>query len=237
MLHRITDGTVLIEYEVLYSKRKTLAIQVHPDSRVIVRAPLGTSMTIIEPFVLQRATWVQKHQLRFRENPILMPSRRCYADGEIYYYLGHKYHLRIVQAVKEGVQLEEESLVVRVANLTESSRIVLLIDRWYRKEAKQVFADRLAACFPMVEWMGVEYPAMTIRDMKSRWGSCSARQKISLNLKLIQVAEELIDYVILHELCHLKELNHSPAFYGLMDKILPDWRELRKRLNQSPVSI
>lgn len=237
MRHQVIFGTTIIEYEVIYSKRKTISLQVYPDGRVVVRAPVGVKQIKIEPFVLKRAAWVVKHQRRFKENPVAAPTPRHYVPDEIFRYLGREYRLQIREAGKEGVRLDQEFLVVSVVDPADTARITTLIDRWYRKEAQRIFAERLAACFPQVEWMGVEYPKLTIRDMKSRWGSCSAKKKVSLNLRLIQVAEDLIDYVILHELCHLKELNHSPAFYALMDKILPDWREYRQRLNQVPVTV
>lgn len=237
MRHQVIFGTTIIEYEVIYSKRKTISLQVYPDGRVVVRAPVGVKQLKIEPFVLKRASWVVKHQRRFEENPVAVPTPRRYVPDEIFRYLGHEYRLQIREANKEGVWLDQEFLIVAVTDVNNTERIAALTDRWYRKEAKRVFTERLAVCFSQVEWMGVDYPKLTIRDMKSRWGSCSAKKKVSLNLRLIQVAEDLIDYVILHELCHLKELNHSPAFYALMDKILPDWREYRRRLNQVPVTV
>ena len=237
MRHQVIFGTTIIEYEVIYSKRKTISIQVYPDGRVLVRAPIGVKHIKIEPFVLKRAEWVVKHQRRFKENPVVVPTPRQYHEGEIYRYLGREYRLKIIEAGKEAVRLDQESLMVALADTTDTERIGVLINRWYRKQAERIFAERLAACFPQVEWMGVEYPKLTIRDMKSRWGSCSAKKKVALNLRLIQVSEDLIDYVVLHELCHLKELNHSPAFYALMDKILPDWREYRQRLNQVQVTV
>ncbi len=237
MPHQVIFGTTIIEYEVIYSKRKTISIQVYPDGRVVVRAPIGVKQVKIEPFVLKRAAWVVKHQRRFKENLVAVPTPRRYREGEVYRYLGREYRLKIIEANKEGVRLDQEFLVVKTADVTNTTRIGVLINRWYRIEAERIFAERLAACFPRVAWMGVEYPKLTIRDMKSRWGSCSAKKNVSLNLRLVQVAEELIDYVVLHELCHLKEMNHSPAFYALMDKILPDWRAYRQRLNHVPVTV
>jgi predicted metal-dependent hydrolase len=123
-------------------------------------------------------------------------------------------------------------LTVGVHDPAGKARIAQLIDRWYRRHARRVFEERLKACYPRVESMGIPYPDLAMRTMKSRWGSCSAAGRMTLNLKLIQVPRSMIDYVILHELCHLKEHNHSPAFYALLDRVLPDWRERRERLNQ-----
>jgi len=235
MLHHIVVNDTRLEYEVVYSKRRTLSIQVYPNGRVLVRAPKKFKSDKIEQFVRGKAAWVLKHQRRFRENPIALPTQRQYIEGECYRYLGREYRLKIVEG-KEAVRLEYDFLVVALSDTADKTRVAVLIDRWYRKKAKRIFAERLAACFPIVAGWEIEYPKMTIRDMKSRWGSCSAKQKINLNLRLVQVAESLIDYVILHELCHFKEMNHSPAFYALMNDVLPDWRERKKQLNQTPIS-
>lgn len=90
---------------------------------------------------------------------------------------------------------------------------------------------RLKACFPKMEHVGAPYPEITIRAMRSRWGSCSARGRITLNVKLIKVPKTYIDYVIFHELCHLAEPYHNARYYELLDRVLPDWRERRDRLN------
>ncbi len=94
-----------------------------------------------------------------------------------------------------------------------------------------IFRERLDACYPKVEHLDVVYPDLAIRVLKSRWGSCSPRGRITLNVKLIQVPRAYIDYVVFHELCHLAEPNHSPRFYELLERVLPDWRERRERLN------
>ena len=94
-----------------------------------------------------------------------------------------------------------------------------------------MFHERLCACFQRVAHTGVAFPTLTIRQMKTRWGSCSRDSRILLNLRLIQAPIEYIDYVIVHELCHLKERNHSKRYYALLDTTMPDWREWRQRLN------
>ena len=107
-----------------------------------------------------------------------------------------------------------------------------MLDAWYLSHAKRVFAERLAACYPRVEGLGIPFPSLAIRDMKARWGSCSAKGRLTLNRRLIHVPKDLMDYVILHELCHLKEYNHGPAFYALLERVLPDWKARRQKLNQ-----
>lgn len=224
-------GTTAIRYELVYSKRKTIGIRIYPDGRVSVTAPTGLSRSDIEKIVLKRADWIVRHQKKFQAAPRPIPLPRRYVSGETYQYLGQLYTLHVVEDRRERVELGEGILTIVVAQTTNTKRIASLIEHWYHAQAEHVFTARLAACFPRVHFMGVPMPILTIRTMKTRWGSCSSKGRVTLNRKLLHMAEELIDYVILHELCHLKELNHSPRFYALMDRVLPNWRECRRRLN------
>jgi len=96
-----------------------------------------------------------------------------------------------------------------------------------------VFQARLDLGYPRLERYGIERPQIAIRKMQSQWGSCTGAGKITLNLRLIQMPSECIEYVIVHELCHLKEHNHSPAFYALLGRVMPDWEKRKAKLNSS----
>lgn len=225
-------GTTAIHYELVYSERKTLAIHVYPDGSIEVDAPVGSPLADVSAKVLKRAAWILRQQREFARYAPTNPLPRRYVSGESYRYLGRQYRLKVVEDTVQRVQLSRGWLTVSIPDPADKSRIAELIDRWYRGHARRVFNDRLLACFPRVESLGVELPTLAVRAMKNRWGSCSASQRVTLNLKLIQVPKDLIDYVILHELCHLKEPNHSSAFYALLTRILPDWRERKDRLNR-----
>lgn len=227
-LHRIQHGSATIEYELIFSKRKTLGIHVYPDARVVVRAPLHADPALIAEHVRGRAAWILKHVRQFEQQPPADPEPR-YVDGATARYLGATYTLRVETSRLERAQFDGDHLVV---SARDPANVAAVLDRWYRRQAERVFAERLKACFPRVEKWGVAYPPLKIRAMKTRWGSCSSKGSVSLNLRLIHEPLDLIDYVVLHELCHLKELNHSPRFWKLMDSVLPDWRERRKRLNR-----
>lgn len=234
--HRIQFGTSTIEYDLVYSQRKTLALHVYPDGSVVVDAPLGTELPSVEAKVRRRSGWILRQQRQFQEyaSPISVPRR--YVSGETYRYLGRQYRLKLIEDNVEHVRLSRGYLTVSVRNPSEKKHVGELINAWYRSHARRVFVERLFQCYPRVEPLGIVYPQLAIRDMKARWGSCSAAGRITLNVRLIQVSKDLIDYVLLHELCHLKEHNHSASFYGLLDRILPDWQVRRERLNKIELS-
>ena len=182
--------------------------------------------------MLKRAGWILRQQRQFKEYPTATALPRRYVSGEAYRYLGRQYRLKVVENAVERVILSRGYLTVGVHHPADKHQIAQLIENWYRRHANHVFNDRLSVCYPRVELLGIPFPDLAVRAMKSRWGSCSAAGRITLNVKLIQVPRNLIDYVILHELCHLKEHNHRPTFYNLLDRVLPDWRERRQRLNK-----
>ena len=130
-----------------------------------------------------------------------------------------------------SVRLGGTILTVTLPGPADPATTRAALDGWFAEAARRIFAARLAICFRRVARLGVAYPTLTIRAMSTRWGSCRRVGAITLNLRLIQAPQSCIDYVILHELCHLKEHNHSKEYYALLDRILPDWRDRRRKLN------
>jgi predicted metal-dependent hydrolase len=226
-------GTTEIEYELTYAQRKTLGISVRPDLKVVVKAPEGTPLEEIEARVLKRAPWILKQQKDFEHYLPHLPPRQ-YVSGETHRYLGRQYRLKVVESengAEESVKRDRSFIYVYTPDKTATDRVRDLLDDWYLNHARRVFRERLDACYPKMEHVGIPYPELTIRAMSTRWGSCSARGRITLNVKLIKVPKTYIDYVIFHELCHLAEPNHNSRYYELLDRVLPDWRERRERLN------
>lgn len=227
-------GTQVIDYELVFTERKTLGIHVYPDSTVVVHAPLGSAEEALAALVLKRARWITQHQREFAQNAPESPLPRQYVSGEAYRYLGRQLRLKVIEGTVERVTLDRHYLLAEVRDPEDQAHIGELITRWFHRQAKRIFAERLAQCLPRVEAVGITPPEhLTIRDMKTRWGSCTPKKRILLNVGLIHVAPHLIDYVIVHELCHLKELNHSAAYYALLDKVMPDWRDRREALNRA----
>ncbi len=232
MFHTLQYGTTTIVYRVSYTERTTLAIHVHPDAQVIVEAPHGTDLAVIEARVHKRAAWILRQQDRFRRYALQAPPRR-YVSGETHYYLGRQYRLKVQQSAtrRESARMSRGRILIYVQDTQNSERVGQLLERWYRKQAKRVFQERLDLWHPKAARLGIPYPMLSVRRMKSRWGSCTPSGKITLNLHLIQLPKVSIDYVLVHELCHLKHPNHSPAFYALLERLMPDWRDRRKRLS------
>lgn len=234
MIQTINYGTTTIEYDLRFADRKTPGIDVYPDLRVIVTAPYDSSLEAVAARVKKRASWILRQKQEFELYLPHVPPRQ-YVSGETHRYLGKQYRLKIVPDGAEQVKLARGRLFVYTAN-PQPDHVRQLLAAWYRRHARRVFQERLEACFPRVARFGLDFPVLEIRRMEKRWGSCTAKGKILLNLKLIQAPKPLIDYVVMHELCHLKEHHHGPGFYTLLDRVMPDWRARRQKLNELEVA-
>jgi len=225
-------GQTEICYGVNFCDRKTLAIHVYPDGQVIVDAPKNTSSQAIAEKVKKRASWIFKQRLQFEAYPPALPQRK-YVSGETYRYLGRQYRLQINQGIMEQVKLMHGRLMVETVNPEKTEKVKALLQDWYRLRAKAVFSDRYDVCVRQVVKLGIEHQTgFQLRFMSKRWGSCTNQGNIILNPELIAAPKDCIDYVITHELCHLKECNHSPGFYKLLSTVMKDWELRRKRLNE-----
>ncbi len=234
-IHKIRYGNTTIEYDLTFSPRKTLAIDVHPDLRVTVQAPAGTNLADIEAKVRKRAPWLLRQLRQFETYLPKLPPRR-YLSGETHRYLGRQYRLKVTaNGNAESVKLTRGYFYIDVQDKDDTERVKGLLTEWYRRQAHRVFQERLDVCLAKLKFLNLAYPEWTIRQMETRWGSCTPEGKILLNLKLIQVPKIYIDYVVMHELCHLKEPHHGPRFYELLNRVMPDWRKKREQLNRCEV--
>lgn len=224
-------GSEKFEYEIKFSPRRfrRIAIHVRPDATVGVSAPADRSADEIHAAVVMRAGWISRHisaARKLREH--VLP--RSYVSGETFLYLGRRYQLK-VDHCRNGapsVKLFRGHLRVEGAK-KDSETVKRQVDGWYRDRAREVFRRRMEVLFDTVTWADF-VPEWRLRKMKKQWGSCSSRGVILLNPHLVKAPRECVDYVILHELCHLREHNHSSRFYGLLDKVMPEWRRVKARL-------
>lgn len=230
--HQIQYGTTAIEFEIIYSDRKTLAVTVLPDGDVIVKSPNSIEVTRIAETVTRRASWILKQRRHFETLKRPQSPPRAYVSGEAYRFLGSQLRLKVVESSVTRVVRSRTQLRVETPFPNDPYTVGNTVESWFDEQAARVFSERLHACFSRIEHWGMAAPRLSVRAMKARWGSLTPKGTLTLNRKLVQAPVELIDYVIIHELCHLREMNHSPAFYVLLDQVLPAWRSHRRTLNQ-----
>jgi len=233
--HTVDYGTTPISFDLVYAKRKTLGITVHPTdvdahgaARVTVTAPEGTPLDAVEARVRKRASWILAQQADLaRYWPPVAP--RQYVSGESHWYLGRKLRLKVYPSPTDIVKPTRHYLCAYVRD-EAPAHVREVVHAWYRKRARRIFNERLAACYPKVVHLGVPAPELRLRAMEARWGSTTGTV-ITLNTKLIQAPQACIDYVILHELAHLAAPDHSSRFYELLSRLVPEWQKVREELN------
>ena len=228
--HAITYGEEVVPFSLSLSDRRTLEVSVHPDASVHVRGPEDGDLDAIRAAVQDRARWiVQRRQEISARGPL---SQRQYVSGATHRYLGRQYRLRIADVSRradESVRLRGGHFHVTASSL---ERVEPLLDCWYRAHARETFRRRLGRCLNLVRPHGVEPPPWAMRVMRTRWGSCTASGRLLLNPDLVRAPIACVDYVIVHELCHLVHPHHGPAFYRLLSTVRPSWRQDKDRLNR-----
>ena len=221
-------GTQRIDFTLTYSKRKSLGVKVYPDVSVMVIAPLEAEETIILKKLRSKAPWILKQIEDFNSFRPATPPRR-FVNGETHLYLGRQYRLKIVPDEMDAVKVYRGRLMMHATN-TAIPTLRDQLQKWYKKKARIVFEELLEEVLPKFKRYKIPAPILAIRSMSKRWGSCASGGKIILNSELIKASKVSIEYVIVHELYHLVHRNHGKAFFNLLNRVLPDWKKLKDRL-------
>jgi predicted metal-dependent hydrolase len=227
----INYGDAVIAFEVNFSERKTLDISVHPNQQVTVKAPVDALLEEIDRRVKNHARWIIKQQQFFSQFDPRTPSRQ-YIGGETHLYLGRQYRLKVEINLQPSVKLKGRYIHVQTPQPDCTETTQKLLENWYLERAKAKFNERLDFCFIPFKRFGYPQPNLQIRRLDKRWGSLTATNTIILNRDLIRASSRGIDYVITHELCHLKHPDHSSTFYDFLGSIMPDWEKRKLKLEQ-----
>ncbi len=228
--------TVFVEYagehisvSLDFKERKRLSISVHPDGSVTAIAPADRSLDDVLAHLRGRRRWIAKQRRHFEQYQPL-PEEKHYVSGETHWYLGRQYRLRIHRSDETAVKLRGRFFHVGVPTPKEPRAVADALNAWYRSHAERMFRDRLARCLQATASLRPSAVKLRIRPMKRRWGSCSSTGTITLNTDLVKTPLHCIDYVIMHELCHLRVPDHSPAFFRQLARWMPDWERRKERL-------
>lgn len=205
-----------MRYELTRSKRKTLALTIDREGRLTARAPLRMPLAQIEAFIAQKSDWVEKTRERLAKLPPPQATLAL-AEGAAFPYLGGTLTLTRAEVPRVTQQGDRLLVPLRTADLAP-------VLRWIDAQARRVFESRLAA---LSQAMRLHPKTLRLSRAKGRWGSMSSRGTLSLNRTLILCPPDVIDYVLVHELCHITHPNHSAAFWALVERHMPDYRAKR----------
>lgn len=225
-------GDQVIAFALVRRARKTLSISVNPELEVEVVAPSDAPLEQILEKLRKRAPWIQRQLRFFAQYQPRTPERR-YVAGETHLYLGRQYKLKVARDVQQDVKLYRGCLLVQSHRPKDADLTREIVEGWFRDRAYVKFGERLAVCqqrFPRPEDHAPT--ALVVRQLQQRWGSTTPTGKLILNRSLIRASVDAIDYVITHELCHLRHHHHGLRFYRLLDGVLPDWEKRKSKLER-----
>ena len=210
--------------QVIRTKRRTLVLQIMPDARLVIRAPALASEETIRKAVRNKMPWILKKQRMMRET--FRPPVK-FADGEEFPYLGKWHKLLVVPGASAPLVFNDNQFLLSGAHLPEAKR---LFEDWYKEKAFETVNNRIK---PYAEMTGLKYTRISITGARKRWGSCSLKGSLNFTWRLAMTPLAVVDYVIVHELAHLEEHNHSARFWRKVHAIFPDYRQARQWLKNN----
>ncbi|OHB56575.1 MAG: hypothetical protein A2Y12_04690 [Planctomycetes bacterium GWF2_42_9] len=228
--YSILYGKETIEFELEFYERQRFRIDVHPNNRVVVYAPIGKNIDEIKERVKKKAPWIIKQKLYFEQYQPSLPNK-SYISGETHLYLGRQYRLKVSESNYEEVRLVGKYILVHIKSKQNTLKVKALVEEWYKVHARKIFQQYLLDCYNRSDKFRFELPKYQIRKMNKRWGSYTKRGDILLNLELIKTPLYCIEYVIMHELCHVEVRNHNVQFYKLLTALMPDWKKRKEKLH------
>jgi predicted metal-dependent hydrolase len=218
-----------IQYRIIFSRRRSISLIVSPDKGVV--APYRTSLRSIDRFVQEKSGWIRKHLERHSELTRINTGKE-YSDGESHLYMGKEYYLKIVGSDKLFIRQYEDIIEAGTKDTGDILKIKVLLDKWYQQKAQDVFGAKLEELVNRFINYSFSPTGFAVRPLKSRWGSCSSGGRITISSELIKLDPRYAEYVIVHELCHLKHHNHGKEFYRLLEELIPDYKGIRKELRR-----
>ena len=230
-MESITYGTQAIDFHLARAERKTLGIEVHPDLSVWAIAPVDSQLEDVKLKLEKRSAWIVKQKKYFEQFLPRTPERE-YVAGETHNYLGKRYLLNVKSTTTDSVKLKAGVLMVTSKGKISSQKTRALLTEWYYEHAKKRFEKEFKQALLQFQFREISEPRLVIRRMKNRWGSCTPSGKIIINPELIKAPSKCIEYVFIHEFCHLVHPNHGKEFYSLLESILPEWERWKITLEK-----
>ena len=213
---------------------KNLNLRIRKDGNVFVSANNDVPLEEIDEFVRSKSDYVLASVKKFEEMAQCRPQPKQYVSGESFYVQGRALRLKVSNADKDRVNTDGVYIFLEVKDPDDFDRKHKLISRFLNKQCKLVFEEVIDELYPAFKKYGVDKPMLKIRDMETRWGSCLAKKGIiTLNKRLLEAPRNCIEYVVMHELCHFIQPNHSKHFYSFLTMLMPDWKERKALLEKT----
>lgn len=228
----VLDG-ITVTYELERKKVKNINLRIKPDGTMHVSAPQRVTVSYIEDFLRNNSAFILKALSKIEERAAHYPMSHSYAEGELFPFLGDWLPLHITEGKRNACECDGLSITVTVKDSSDTALVKKTLESFYRRECEKAVADSCERMYGYFSRLGIAYPEIKYRYMKSKWGSCRPTAGIlTFNVCLVYTPIKCIDYVVAHEFTHFIHANHSKAFYAELEKIIPDRKALRKLLNE-----
>lgn len=225
-----------IRYLLERKQVKNLNLRIRKDCSVYVSVSPSVPVEKVDAFVTSKGSYIRSAQSKFQELAQFAPKPKQYVSGETFWILGRGVRLKVEKAAEDTAFSDGVYLHLHVKDPDDFGRKQKIVTRYLDKQRKSVFGEIVSETYPVFQKYGVPMPTLRIRDMETRWGSCSAKKGIiTLSKSLFEAPRNCIEYVVMHEFCHFIHPNHSKSFYNFLSMQMPDWKERKTTLNRSAV--
>lgn len=238
-VENVIERTVIVKgrnitYQLEQKPVKNLNLRVCKDGNVYVSANKSVPPLEVDTFVVNKGTYILNAIDKFEEMTQYRPQPKRYISGETFYVQGRSLRLMVSESSKDTITSDGIYIYLKVKNIADFEKRKRIVTRFLDRQCKYVYNEILGELYPVFRKYGVTMPALRIRDMETRWGSCLAKKGIiTLNKRLIEAPRQCIEYVVMHELCHFIHPNHSKQFYNFLSMLMPDWKERKIILDKN----
>jgi len=208
---------------IVRSYRRSLCLSINKDGKLIVHAPKKLSLKEIYKYIEEKEKWIKTKQNEIQEKLKINVDVLSYKE---FLFLGKKYKLVFLNGIKK---IELVSSEIAIPNKIDKDQILQKIKQWYISNAKKILSERVEY---FANLMQLDYASISLNNSKSKWGTCDSRRNIKLNFRLVMLPHKVIDYVIIHELSHIIEFNHSKNFYKIISTIMPSYKLQQKIIKE-----
>ena len=223
-----------ISYVLERKQVKNLNLRIRKDGSVFVSANDAVSFDEVDEFVCNKASYILGAVKHFNEMALYKPQPKQYVSGETFYLQGRALRLQVSQAAKDSISSDGVCIYLKAKDVNDFEKKRRMVNRFLDSQCKTIFVEVMDELYPLFKKYGIEKPALRIRDMETRWGSCLAKKGIvTLNKRLLEAPRNCIEYVVMHELCHFMHPNHSKYFYAFLSMLMPDWKERKQFLDKT----
>lgn len=231
MLRTVEADGIAISYTLERKPVKNINLRIRADQCVYVSAPKDVAAKMVDAFVVEKSAYILRALKKFKDKNRETVSENNFVNGETVKFLGRNLRLKIKNASRSKVESDESYVTLYVKDVQDADLKKRVLETWLRKKCKDEITAICKKVYPQVKKYGIAFPEIQLREMVSRWGSCSPKKGfVTFNTALIAMPVSCIEYVVTHEFTHFLYPNHSKKFYQQLATFMPDWEERKKRL-------